>query len=70
MSIHMICIPAKAARVQAVGILSRVERRYVCLRGHIFGLDDFQVAALIQAGVSFEWVSKAPSKFQNRWKGD
>jgi hypothetical protein len=60
-SIHLIRIPERQQRERAIEALLTTGEGWVSAPGNVFGLSSRQVKALEAAGVTFEWLSKAPA---------
>lgn len=58
---HLIRIPDRECRKQAVGLLVALEESWVRLPGNVLGVSTRQVEALASHGVLFDWVSKDPA---------
>jgi hypothetical protein len=63
-SIHLIRIPDKQSRIRAIAAFENVPITRVRLPGDIMGVTDEHIAALKQANVPFEYVSKEPANGQ------
>ncbi len=59
-SIHLIRIPDKEARKQAIAVFREVSVTRVRLPGDIMGVTDEHIQALKKANIPFQYVSKEP----------